>query len=52
MALSHLEFSAIRLLQQCLTHNFLAACQPSEISTVNLSNISQLHLALCVPEEM
>lgn len=52
MALSHLEFNAIPLLQQCLTHNFLAICQPTEVYTVNLSNISQLRLALHVPEEM
>lgn len=52
MALSHLEFSAGSLTQQGLTHNFLAACQPSETSIINFSNISWLLLALCVLEKM
>lgn len=51
MALSHLEFSTVPLIQRCLTRNFLVASQPSEVSTVNFSNMSRLHPALCTPEE-
>jgi len=51
MALSHLEFSAIPLIQQCLTRDFVAASQPSKVSIINFSNISRLCLALCVSEE-